>query len=69
MAGFADETFEFTQQPFAFFANFSPSSSLRAHLKDENEFIDAVMNNSLPTVSFVKPLGRDVRTLSFVVNL
>lgn len=61
-AGRPDATFQFEQQPFAFFANFSPSSPLRSHLQDEQDFFDAVRNGSLPQVSFIKPLGKQVRT-------
>lgn len=61
MAGNADATFEYSQQPFAFFANFSVSSPMRAHLQDEADFFDAARNGSLPEVSFVKPLGKYVR--------
>src|SRR6185503_12143315 len=30
-----------------------------AHLKDEQDFLQALKNNSLPAVSFIKPLGPD----------
>lgn len=51
-------SFQFHHQPFAYFANYADGTELKsAHLKDENEFISAAQNGTLPSVSFVKPLG------------
>jgi len=58
LAGHADPTFQFHHQPFAYFANYSDGSpAKKEHLKDEKEFIAAAKNGTLPSVSFVKPLG------------
>ncbi|MDQ2721000.1 MAG: acid phosphatase [Bacteroidota bacterium] len=58
LAGNADPTFQFHHQPFAYFANYADGTQAKKdHLKDETEFIDAAQNGTLPSVSFVKPLG------------
>jgi len=51
-------SFQFHHQPFAFFANYADGTpAKKEHLKDENDFITAAKNGTLPAVSFVKPLG------------
>jgi phospholipase C len=58
LAGNPAPTFQFHHQPFAFFANYADDTKgKKEHLKDETEFITAAQNGTLPTVSFVKPLG------------
>ncbi|MEP6684383.1 MAG: alkaline phosphatase family protein [Parafilimonas sp.] len=58
LAGTPDPTFQFHHQPFIYFANFADGTQAKAdHLKDEKEFIAAAKNGTLPSVSFVKPLG------------
>ncbi len=58
IAGNPDPLFQFHHQPLAFFANYADGTSGRAaHLKDENDFLTALQTNSLPAVSFVKPIG------------
>jgi phospholipase C len=58
VAGTPDPTFQFHHQPFAYFANYADGKpAKKAHLKDEKEFIAAAKNGTLPSVSFVKPLG------------
>ena len=53
-------TFQFHHQPFAYFANYADGTQAKAeHLKDEKDFITAAKNGTLPSVSFVKPLGLD----------
>jgi phospholipase C len=58
IAGTPDPTFQFHHQPFAYFANFADGTKAKAqHLLDEKLFITAAKNGTLPSVSFVKPLG------------
>lgn len=58
VAGKADKSFQFHHQPFVYFDNYAENTSGRAaHLKDEKEFITAAQNGTLPSVSFVKPIG------------
>jgi phospholipase C len=60
LAGNPDPTFQFHHQPFAYFANYADGKQAKTdHLKDETEFIAAAKAGSLPSVSFVKPLGID----------
>ncbi len=58
LAGTPDPTFQFHHQPFVYFANYADGTQAKKdHLKDEKEFITAAHNGTLPSVSFVKPLG------------
>jgi phospholipase C len=58
LAGHPDSLFQFHHQPFAYFANFADGTAAKAaHLKDETEFIAAARAGTLPSVSFVKPVG------------
>lgn len=58
LAGNPDATFQFHHQPFAYFANYADGTQAKKdHLKDETLFIAAAKNGTLPSVSFVKPLG------------
>jgi len=58
VAGHADATFQFHHQPFIYFANYADGTQAKAdHLKDEKAFIAAAKAGTLPSVSFVKPLG------------
>ncbi|GCE12840.1 acid phosphatase [Tengunoibacter tsumagoiensis] len=60
LAGHPDPLFQFHHQPFAFFANYADGKPAKTeHLKDEQDFLSALKNNTLPAVSFVKPLGED----------
>ena len=60
MAGTPDPLFQFHHQPFIFFRNYADGTEAkRVHLKDEKDFLAAVAHNTLPAVSFVKPLGPD----------
>lgn len=57
--GKADTTFQFHHQPFVYFKNFRDGSPLREkHLKDEPDFFNNLKEGKLPSVSFIKPLGR-----------
>lgn len=58
LAGKPDPLFQFHHQPFAYFANFADGTAARAeHLKDEQGFLTALKNGTLPAPSFIKPLG------------
>lgn len=58
LAGNADASFQFHHQPFAYFSNYADGTQLKKdHLKDESYFITAAKNGTLPSVSFVKPIG------------
>ncbi len=60
LASHADPLFQFHHQVFAYFANYADGTTGKAaHLKDESEFLQALRTNSLPSVSFIKPLGPD----------
>jgi phospholipase C len=59
--------FQFHHQPFNYYANYAPATATtpaapgRAHLRDEQEFIQKVNSSSgsckLDSVSFIKPIG------------
>lgn len=56
--GNPDPTFQFHHQPFVYFQNFADGTQAKKdHLKDEADFIAAANAGTLPSVSFVKPLG------------
>ncbi|MBF0558011.1 MAG: acid phosphatase [Nitrospirae bacterium] len=58
LAGNPDKTFQFHHQPFAFFANYADGTPAKAaHLKDEKDFLAALKDKTLPSVSFIKPIG------------
>jgi len=58
LAGHPDGTFQFHHQPFAYYAQFADGTAQKAkHLLDETTFDSACVNGTLPSVSFVKPLG------------
>ncbi len=58
LAGNPDPTFQFHHQPFIYYANYADGTQLKKdHLKDETVFIAAAQAGTLPSVSFVKPLG------------
>jgi phospholipase C len=60
LAGNPDPDFQFHHQPFAYYANFADGTAAKAaHLQDETNFLSDLHNNTLPSVSFVKPLGED----------
>jgi phospholipase C len=60
VAGTPDRRFQFHHQPFAYYANFADDTEERAtHLKDEDDFLAALEDGTLPAVSFVKPIGLD----------
>jgi phospholipase C len=58
LAGTPDPTFQFHHQPFVYFSKYADGTQAKQdHLKDEKGFITAALNGTLPSVSFVKPLG------------
>jgi len=59
-----DKLFQYHHQPLNYFASFAPGTDARAaHLRDEDEFIDAATSSKrhceLKPVSFVKPVGAE----------
>ena len=72
LAGNADPLFQYHHQPFAYYANYAPFNAdgtpnaqndallnPNAHLQDETRFFTDLNNGTLPSVSFIKPLGPD----------
>ncbi len=60
LAGRPDPRFQYHHQPFAYFANYADGTAAKAaHLKDEEEFLRDLKQNTLPAVAFVKPNGPD----------
>jgi phospholipase C len=58
LAGNPDPTFQFHHQPFIYFTKYADGTQAKKdHLKDETQFIQDAKNGTLPSVSFVKPLG------------
>ena len=57
-AGSADKSFQFHHQPFVYFAGFGEGEARRGHLQDEEDFLEAIEDGTLPAVSFYKPLGK-----------
>lgn len=51
------DAFQTHHQPFVYFANYAEGREGRAHLKDADDFFQAVDKGELPQVSFYKPLG------------
>ena len=56
-----NKVFQYHHQPFNYFASYAPGTAGRAHLQDEQGFINAVNGSGttcqLNSVSFVKPIG------------
>jgi phospholipase C len=60
LAGHPDPLFQFNHQPFAYFANYANGTpGQAAHLKDQSDLVTAIRTNTLPAVSFYKPIGAD----------
>jgi len=58
VAGKPDPTFTYHHQPFAYFTRYAEGTAERKkHLRDETEFLAAAKTGTLPSVSFVKPIG------------
>ena len=59
VAGEPDPSFQFHHQPYVYFKAYAENTPARAeHLKDEADFLKAIDEGKLPSVSFYKPLGR-----------
>ena len=55
----ASPNFQPHHQPFNYYARFAPGTVDRArHLRDRDDFIEAIARGTLPQVSFYKPSGR-----------
>ncbi|HXY31407.1 MAG TPA: acid phosphatase, partial [Gemmatimonadaceae bacterium] len=60
LAGNPDPLFQFHHQPFVYFAKYKDGTLAKAeHLKDEQDFLDALSKGHLPAVAFVKPIGEN----------
>jgi acid phosphatase len=60
LAGKPDPTFQYHHQPFVYFAKYADGTQAKKdHLKDETDFLSAAEKGTLPSVSFVKPIGID----------
>jgi phospholipase C len=60
LAGNPDPLFQFHHQPFAYYQNYADGTPAKAaHLQDEQNFLSDLTNGTLPSVSFIKPLGPD----------
>ena len=60
VAGKPGPLFQFHHQPFAYFANYAVGTpGAKAHLKDEQDFIEGITKGELPPVVFFKPSGED----------
>ena len=58
LAGKADPLFQFHHQPMAFFKDLGDGTPGRTqHLKDETQMFTDIQNNTLPAVTFWKPIG------------
>ena len=49
--------FAYNHEPFLYFANYEEGTEGRKHMKDQNDFLQAAKDGTLPAVSFVKPGG------------
>jgi acid phosphatase len=59
-AGRPDPLFIFHHQPFVYFADYAEGTPERAeHLKDERDLVRDIKDNTLPPVTFYKPIGTD----------
>ena len=60
LAGNPDPTFQFHHQPFIYFTPYADGTAAKKeHLLDESAFVAAAKNGTLPSVSFIKPVGLD----------
>lgn len=49
--------FAYNHEPFLYFTQYQEGTEGRKHMKDQNDFIKAAKEGTLPSVSFVKPGG------------
>jgi len=55
-----DADFQFHHQALNYYASYAPGTKERKlHLRDEAEFLQKAASGTLPSVSFIKPLGED----------
>ncbi len=55
-----DGEFQYHHQPFLYFKKYAPNTEERKrHLKDEADLFAAIRNETLPAVSFFKPVGNE----------
>lgn len=55
-----ENNFAYNHEPFLYFAQYKEGTEGRKHLKDQNDFIKAAKEGTLPSLSFVKPgVGTD----------
>lgn len=60
LAGHYGRAFQFHHQPFAYFRNYGDGTDARRHhLKDETDLHAAIDSDTLPAVTFYKPVGED----------
>ncbi|HEX9363790.1 MAG TPA: alkaline phosphatase family protein [Candidatus Dormibacteraeota bacterium] len=56
-----NKVFQYHHQPFNYYANFAPGTPGRAHLQDEQQFVNLAQSSrsecKLNSVSFIKPIG------------
>lgn len=57
LAGTADPNFQPHHQSYLYFANYAPGQVGAAHIVDDSNFLTDLKSNSLPAVSWVKPIG------------
>ncbi|MCR8560840.1 acid phosphatase [Mucilaginibacter sp. BJC16-A38] len=58
LAGHPDPSFQYHHQPFIYYAKYADGTQAKKdHLKDEADFIASAKAGTLPSVSFIKPLG------------
>eukprot|EP00026_Physarum_polycephalum_P007384 Phypoly_transcript_07443.p1 GENE.Phypoly_transcript_07443~~Phypoly_transcript_07443.p1 ORF type:complete len:468 (+),score=66.13 Phypoly_transcript_07443:212-1615(+) len=57
-SGHASPKFEYNHNPYLYFAKYANGTQERAdHMKDTTEFLSALSSNSLPKVSWIKPMS------------
>jgi phospholipase C len=49
--------FAYNHEPFLYFSRYAEGTEGRKHLQDQNDFLKAAKEGTLPSVSFVKPGG------------
>jgi phospholipase C len=49
--------FAYNHEPFLYFSRYEEGTEGRKHMKDQNDFLKAAKEGTLPSVSFVKPGG------------
>jgi phospholipase C len=58
VAGKPDPLFQFHHHPFNMMADLAPGSAgFKAHIKDRTDLINDITNNTLPAVTYYKPIG------------